>query len=190
MLWGFEKGRGEIGQNALTVTLFKQLPPAQIGPKFKNFCVYQKANDQTIILSPENVQKVHSRPRLLAFEKKFPRNGALNEGCPLWTAATGTNFDKIKKFWRPSDRDLPGDYFGLCNFWKWSFLAWVTDNQSLVTNRGTFCPVFTPFRHFFWLSLLSLPVCTFFDHFLSNPPSKIRSGGTEAQQGYSIAKQC
>ena len=32
----------------------------------------------------------------------------------------------------------------------------------MVPNRGTFCYVFTPIRHFFWLSLFSLPVCTFF----------------------------
>ena len=59
-------------------------------------------------------------------------------------AATGPIFDEIQKFLRPSDRELPGDYFGLWNFWKRSFLAWVTDDQSLVPNRGTFCPVFTP----------------------------------------------
>ena len=28
-----------------------------------------------------------------------------------------------------------------------------------------------------WLSLFSLPLCTFFGHFLSNPPSKIRPEG-------------
>ena len=61
-------------QNALLVTLFKQLPRAKIGPEFKNFCAHQIANDQTIVLSPENPQKVHSRPKLWAFEKKFPRN--------------------------------------------------------------------------------------------------------------------
>ena len=59
----------------------------------------------------------------------------------------------------------------------------------MVPNRGTFCPVFTPIRHFFWLSLFSLPLCTFFGHFLSNPPSKIRPGGTPAQRA-SIATQC
>jgi len=80
---------------------------------------------------------------------------------------------ELQKFLRPSDRELPGDYFVLWNFWKRSFLAWVTDNQSLVPNRGTFCYVFTPICHFFWLSLFSLPLCTFFGHFLSNPPSKI-----------------
>ena len=63
------------------------------------------------------------------------------------------------------------------------------DDQSLVPNRGTFCYVFTPIRHFFWLSLFSLPLCTFFGHFLSNPPSKIRPGGTPAQRA-SIATQC
>ena len=63
-LWGFEKGRGKIGKSVLTVTLFKQLPRAQIGSKFKNVCVHQEANDQTIILSLENAQKVHSRPKL------------------------------------------------------------------------------------------------------------------------------
>ena len=56
-LWGFEERPGKIGQNAMTVTLFEQLPRKQIGPKFKNLCVHQKANDQTIILSPENAQK-------------------------------------------------------------------------------------------------------------------------------------
>ena len=39
------------------VTLLKQLPQAQIVPKFKNFCAHRIANNQTIILSPENVQK-------------------------------------------------------------------------------------------------------------------------------------
>ena len=70
---------------ALTVTLLKQQPQAQmqIGRKFKNFCVHQKANDHTIIFSPENAQKVHSRPKLLAFEKKLWLIGVLNEGCPL-----------------------------------------------------------------------------------------------------------
>ena len=57
MLWGFEKKCGKIG-NASTVTLFKQLPQAQIGLKFKK--ISQIANDQTMFLSPENVQKVDS----------------------------------------------------------------------------------------------------------------------------------
>ena len=70
-LWGFEKGCGKIGQNALPVTLFKQLPKAKIGPKFKTFCAHQIANDQTIVLRPENPQKVNSRPKLLALEKKL-----------------------------------------------------------------------------------------------------------------------
>ena len=61
-LWGFEKRCGKIGQNALTGTLFKQLPRAQIGLKFKNCFAYQIANDKIIILSTENVKKVHSRP--------------------------------------------------------------------------------------------------------------------------------
>ena len=52
--------------------LAKQLPKKQIGLKFKNFCANQIANDKMIILSLENVQKVHSRPKLWAFEKKFP----------------------------------------------------------------------------------------------------------------------
>ena len=67
----------------MSIILFKQLPRAEIWPKFKNFCAHQIANDQTIVLSPENPQKVHSRPKLWAFEKKFPQNGVLNEGYPL-----------------------------------------------------------------------------------------------------------
>ena len=59
-------GLKKIGQNALSVTLFKQLSRAEIGPKFKNFCTHQIANDQTIVLSQENPQKVHSRPKLWA----------------------------------------------------------------------------------------------------------------------------
>ena len=39
----------KINQNALSVTLFKQLPWAEIWPKFKNFCAHQIVNDQTII---------------------------------------------------------------------------------------------------------------------------------------------
>ena len=58
----------------MTVTLFKQLPQAEIGSKFKNFYAHQIANDRTIILSIENVQKVHSRPKLWGFEKKTWQN--------------------------------------------------------------------------------------------------------------------
>ena len=47
---GVEKRCGEIVQNTLTVTLFIQ--PIR----------YWIPNDKTIVLSPENVQKVHSRP--------------------------------------------------------------------------------------------------------------------------------
>ena len=64
-LWGFEK----ISENLLTVPIFELLLRAQIGPKCKNFCDHRKANDQTIILSSENVQKVHCRPELWGFEK-------------------------------------------------------------------------------------------------------------------------
>ena len=45
-------------------------------------------------------------------------------------AATATNFDKIKKFQCPSDKELPGDYFGQWNLIKRSFLAWALDDQS------------------------------------------------------------
>jgi len=55
----------------MTVTPFKQLPRAQFGAKFKNFCAHQIANDQTVVMSPENPQKVHSRPKLWAFEKSI-----------------------------------------------------------------------------------------------------------------------
>ena len=63
-LWGFEKWCGEIGQNTLTIALFEQLPQAYRRPTSKYFCVHQIANDKTIILSTEKVQKVHSRPKL------------------------------------------------------------------------------------------------------------------------------
>ena len=50
-------------------TLFEQPTQAQIRPKSKYFCAHQIANDKTIILSTENVQKVLSGPKLWGFEK-------------------------------------------------------------------------------------------------------------------------
>ena len=54
-LLGFEKKCGKFGQSPLTGTLFKQLPWAQIGLKFKYFCAHKIANNQTIILNTEKV---------------------------------------------------------------------------------------------------------------------------------------
>ena len=51
-------------------TLFEQLPRAQIGLESQNFSIHQIAKDKRIILSTENVQKVHSRPKLQGFEGK------------------------------------------------------------------------------------------------------------------------
>ena len=51
---GQSYGRGKVSQNALAGTLFKRLPRAPIVLKFKFFCVHQIANDQTIVLRPEN----------------------------------------------------------------------------------------------------------------------------------------
>ena len=51
-------------------TLFKQPPQAQIRPNEKYLCAHQIANDKTIILSTENVQKVYSRPELWGLEKR------------------------------------------------------------------------------------------------------------------------
>ena len=75
MLWGFEKRHSEIGQNALTVALFEQQPQAQIRTTSKYICAHQIANDKTIILSTENVQRVHSRPKLWGFEKRHCKIG-------------------------------------------------------------------------------------------------------------------
>ena len=61
----------KIAKSAPMVTLFEQPPQAQIRPKAKYFRVHQIANDKTIILSTENVQKVHSRPKLQGFEGKI-----------------------------------------------------------------------------------------------------------------------
>ena len=83
---------------------FKQLPYAHIRAKFKNFCAYQIANNQTIVLNTEKRQKVHSRPKLL-------QNWVINERCPLSVAVTGTIFYEIQKFLCPSVREPPGDYF-------------------------------------------------------------------------------
>ena len=91
-------------------------------------------------------------------------------------AATGPIFDEIQKFLRPSDRELPGDYFGLWNFWKRSFLAWVTDDQSLVPNRGTFCYVFTPSVTFSGFHCFHFQCVLFLVISFQTPPSKILRG--------------
>ena len=64
---------GKIGQNALMVALFEQLPQAQIRPKVKFFCAHQIANVKTIILSTENVQKLHSRPKFGGLKKSVAK---------------------------------------------------------------------------------------------------------------------
>ena len=51
--------------------LFEQLPRAQIEQKSKKFSAHQIANDKTMMLSIEIVQKVHSRPKLQRFEVKI-----------------------------------------------------------------------------------------------------------------------
>ena len=59
----------KVAKSAFMGTLFEQLPQAQIRPNEKFLCAHLIANDKTIILSTENVQKVHSRPKLWGFEK-------------------------------------------------------------------------------------------------------------------------
>ena len=46
----------------------KSNPPSKVA-KAKYLYAHQIANDKTIILSTENVQKVHSSPKLWGFEK-------------------------------------------------------------------------------------------------------------------------
>ena len=57
--------------------LFEQLPRAQIGQKSKKFSVHQIANDKTIMLSIENVQKVYFRPKLKEFEEKIETKSSI-----------------------------------------------------------------------------------------------------------------
>ena len=91
--------------------LFEQPSQAQIRPKANYLCDHQIANDKTINLSTENVQKVHSRPKLWGFEKwcgKWPK--CLN-GCPVWTASTGLNKANIKISLCPSDSQWQDNHF-------------------------------------------------------------------------------
>ena len=59
----------KIAKSAFMGTLIEQPPQAQIRSNAKYLCAYQIANDKTFILSTENVQKDHSRPKLWGFEK-------------------------------------------------------------------------------------------------------------------------
>ena len=54
----------KIAKSALMVALFEQPLQSQIRPTSKYLYVHQMANDKTIVLSTENVQKVNSRPKL------------------------------------------------------------------------------------------------------------------------------
>ena len=82
-------------------------------------------------------------------------------GLPSLNGRHRPNFWRNPKFLRPSDRELPGDYFGLWNFLKRSFLAWVIDDQRsqnggilpcFYTNPSLFLAfnVFTSIVYFFW----------------------------------------
>ena len=59
----------KVAKSAFLGTLIEQPPQAQIRPNAKYLCAHLIANDKTIILSTENVQKDHSRPKLWGFEK-------------------------------------------------------------------------------------------------------------------------
>jgi len=59
----------KVAKSAFMGTLIEQPPQAQIRSNAKYLCAHQIANDKTIILSTENVQKVHSRLKLWGFEK-------------------------------------------------------------------------------------------------------------------------
>ena len=70
----------KAAKSAFMGTLIEQPPQAQKRPNAKYLCAHQIANDQTIVLSPENPQKVHSRPKLWAFEKKFENGNKILHG--------------------------------------------------------------------------------------------------------------
>ena len=52
----------KVAKSAFMGTLIEQPPQAQIRSNAKYLCAHQIANDKTISLSTENVQKVHSTP--------------------------------------------------------------------------------------------------------------------------------
>ena len=58
----------KVAKSVFMGTLFEQPPQAQIRPNAKDLCAHQIATDQSIIFSTENVQKVHSRPKLWAWQ--------------------------------------------------------------------------------------------------------------------------
>ena len=58
----------KVAKSAFIGTLFEQLPQAQLRPNAKYLSAHQIANDKTIILSTENVQKVNTRLKLWGLE--------------------------------------------------------------------------------------------------------------------------
>ena len=71
MGWQHAKVKSKKSNPPSKPPLFEQLPRAQIEQKSKKFSAHQIANDKTIVLSIENVQKVHSRPKLQGFKEKI-----------------------------------------------------------------------------------------------------------------------
>ena len=90
----------KIYENLLTGTLFEQKPWVQIQLKLKNFCAHHKANDKTVVLSTENVQKSHLGPKLWVFENWFPSSDFW--GTLFKKAATPKNFEQTNKFQKPA----------------------------------------------------------------------------------------
>ena len=87
------------------VTHLEQPPQGQAGPKSKYFCAYQIAHDKTIILSTENVQKVHSRPKKWGFEKGRGKIGQNAWPVTLFKQLPRAQIGpKFKDSQRPDDR--------------------------------------------------------------------------------------
>ena len=69
-IFAVKDSSSKVAKSAFMGTLIEQPQQAQIRSNAKYLCAHQIANDKTIILSTENIQKVQSRPKLHGFKEK------------------------------------------------------------------------------------------------------------------------
>ena len=127
-------------------TLFKQLPQAQIRSKLKTFHAHYEANDETILMSTETVQKSHLGTKLWTFEKSCDKK---------WVFFLGL--------------------FSALEFLKNLLSSLSYGRYCLVPNRGTFWQIFTPLCTFSCFHCFHFHYELFFCYFLSNPKPEARN---------------
>ena len=101
----------KVAKSTFMGTLIEQPPQAQIRSNAKYLCAHQIANDKTIILSTEKVQKVHSRPKLWSLKRGVAKLAKTPWQVPSLNSCHGNKLGRNSKFLCSSDSQWPDDWF-------------------------------------------------------------------------------